>query len=262
MKGRSMSRSDDLSRLLAAERGAAPPAGAAEAGLNRLLSSLAAHAAPLPVAVGSLHLGWSVVGKCLGVGFVVGMGGAGAAVYVSSATDGSNVAAAPVAIVSSVAPSAALQPQVLLEPRVVPVVSAVTPGASKELPRTDAAPPGALTASATSSASASSSRGFDEELRLIASAKRELDAGRAQAALALLAEHRQRFSAGVFGLERDGLSALASCTGKPSPEVARAFASAHPSSPLLKQIQRRCGSASESSRVGTTPPTDSPEIPQ
>src|SRR5687768_6891416 len=96
-----MTRSDDISRLLAAEHGAAPPTGVAEAGLNRLLSSLAAHAAPLPVAVGSLHLGWSVVGKWLGVGFLVGLGGAGAAVSVSSANDGSSVAAAPVAVVSS-----------------------------------------------------------------------------------------------------------------------------------------------------------------
>jgi hypothetical protein len=247
-----MTRGDDISRLLAAERGAAPPAEAAEAGLNRLLSSLAAHAAPLPIAVGSLHLGWSVVGKWLGVGFVVGLGGAGAAAYVSSSNDGSNVAAAPVAVVSAAAHVAALPTPVPIEPQVAPVVSVATLVTSRESPRAEAAPLGSPLASA-----GNSGPGFDEELRLIAAAKRELDAGRVHAARALLNEHRQRFAAGVFGLERDGLSALASCSDKPDPELARAFASAHPSSPLLGQIQRRCGS--ESAALGSTPAADFPE---
>jgi len=248
-----MTRSNDISRLLAAERGTAPPAGAAEAGLNRLLGSLAAHAAPLPVAIGSLHLGWSVVGKWLGVGFVVGLGGAGAAAYVSSSHDDSSAAAAPVAVVSAAPPVAPLAAIVPVEPRVSPVVNVPARVASKESSRIE-------TAQLDSAPAVNASPGFDEELRLIGAAKRELDAGRVPAARALLDEHRQRFPAGVFAVERDGLGALASCSSKPDPALARAFASAHPSSPLLGQIQRRCGS--ESSALGTGASANFPQGPK
>ena len=56
----------------------APPR-AMDHGLQRLLTDVAARVAPLPVATGSLKLGLSVVSKWLMVGFIAGLGGAGAA---------------------------------------------------------------------------------------------------------------------------------------------------------------------------------------
>ena len=61
-----MTGSKEMSRLLAAARIAAPPPGTAEAGLERLLGSLAAHTAPLPISAGALKLGGSLFGKWLG----------------------------------------------------------------------------------------------------------------------------------------------------------------------------------------------------
>jgi hypothetical protein len=70
---------DELSRMFAAERAARPPAQALENGLPRFLSDVAGQVAPLPIATGALKVGWSVASKWIAIGFVVGLGGAGAA---------------------------------------------------------------------------------------------------------------------------------------------------------------------------------------
>jgi hypothetical protein len=82
---------------------------------------------------------------------------------------------------------------------------------------------------------------LDEELRLIAGAKRELDGSRPHLALAWLSEHRQRFPKGMLAIEREGLQVLAVCSGGPRPELGRVFARQYPRSPLLAQVLRRCG---------------------
>ena len=90
-----MTDSDYISRLLVAERAEAPPSGSTEVGLQRLLGTIATHAAPLPVAVGSLKLGLAVIAKWVGVGFVVGTLGAGAASYAAHPATSTTVLTAP-----------------------------------------------------------------------------------------------------------------------------------------------------------------------
>jgi hypothetical protein len=56
-----------------------------------------------------------------------------------------------------------------------------------------------------------------------------------------LDEHRQRFPAGVFALEREGLVVLAACSARRDASLAVDFAKRHPASPMLAQVRRRCG---------------------
>ncbi len=227
-----MTDSDYISRLLGAERAEAPPSGATEVGLQRLLGTMATHAAPLPVAVGSLKLGLAAIAKWVGVGFAVGTLGAGVASYASHPASNSSVAG-PAATVSASASLVSAPPLVgVIAP--VPAASASADIAASDPKRTVAASPAAATAEPSAAPT------FDEELRLITAAKRELDAGRGHLARVWLDEHRQRFPRGVFSLEREGLVVLANCSGSPNPSLARQFASQHPDSPMLNQLLRRC----------------------
>jgi hypothetical protein len=233
-----MSGAEHVSRLLAAERGVSPPAGTAEVELQRLLGSLALQAAPLPVAVGSLKLGWSLLAKWVGVGFAVGMAGAGAASVAVKASPETRLVDVPgvsLAAPSQVRAATPATPRALPAPGAsAPEVPALSssgrrPAAAAELPAAPSAPPG-----------------LDEELRLIAAAKRELDQGRGHLARVWLDEHRQRFPAGVFGLEREGLLVLAACSAGQNASLARDFAKWYPASPMLAQIERRCGAQASS----------------
>jgi hypothetical protein len=219
---------NDLTRLLAAERAVMPPAQAAEAGLERLLTALAAHAAPLPVAVGSLKLGGSLVAKWIGVGFAVGIVGAGTAAQVWAPP--SPVAAPSAALVAPATGSASL-PAFGEAPVAVPSAEPEAP-----MPQVASAPP-----SSRAEAAPSASPTFDEELRLITRAKQELDAGRPHLAQVWLDEHQQRFPGGVFALDREGLSILTRCSQRQNPALARDFAARHPGSPMVGQLQRKCG---------------------
>src|SRR6188768_2525603 len=226
-----MNAMNELSRLLAAERAITPPAQAAEQGLERLLGALAIHAAPLPVAAGALQLGGSMVVKWLGVGFAMGLAGAGAASQVWAPP--SNLEPAQVAVAVS-ATQTARPPTV----EAVPVVALSVPTESVSH---SAPAPTLFRPVASAVAVASASPTFDEELRLITRAKQELDTGRPHLAQVWLDEHAQRFPGGVFGLEREALSIVARCSQRKNPQLASDFAARHPESPLLGQLRRKCG---------------------
>ncbi len=228
-----MTDSDYISRLLGAERVAGPPNGSAEAGLRRLLTTMATHAAPLPVAVGSLKLGMAAIAKWVGVGFVIGTLGTGLASYVSHAAIRAPAVARPApALVSSGVARPAPANDLTAAGRL--------PSALPDPPPNDSKRRAAVSA-ALATAAPSVSPTFDEELRLITAAKHELDAGRGHLARVWLEEHSQRFPRGVFSLEREGLLVLVSCSASPKRELARQFASQHPDSPMLEQLLRRCG---------------------
>jgi len=235
-----MSSADHLSRLLEVERAAAPPSGTADAELKRLLSSLATHAPPLAVATGSLKLGWTMIAKWIGVGFAVGVAGAGAASFAAKTEPAPPSALVPIA--SNLAPSRAPVPlpRTTIEPR--PSVESMTPAAPPA--KRTAAPPSAVPAPPPSAVP-----GLDEELRLLTAAKRELDQGHAHLARVWLDEHRQRFAGGVFALEREGLWVLAACAGAANAAAAHDFARRYPESPMLAQVLRRCGAEAASTAV-------------
>jgi hypothetical protein len=232
-----MSGSSELLRLLAAERAVSPPPAAGAAGLDRLLGSVAAGVAPMPVAAGSLKLGLSLLSKWVGVGFMVGIAGAGVA---SLATPTPPLSAPPAQVARSAVPKPAVTAAVAPLGSAAALLEEPQPQPPASSPRTVTASPSTPTPTPEPESSTPS---LDEELRLIAGAKRELDGNRAHQALAWLDEHRQRFPKGMLSLEREGLQALAGCSGGPRPELGRAFARQYPRSPMLDQILRRCGLA-------------------
>ncbi len=225
-----MTDSHYISRLLMAERAEAPPGASTEAGLQRLLGTMASHAAPLPVAVGSLKLGLAAIAKWVGVGFAVGTLGAGVASYASQPANNSSALAPSVAMVP---PAPSISVPAVVDAPPVTTASAAADALPNDAKRTGSASAAAAAPSVTST--------FDEELRLITAAKHELDAGRGHLARVWLDEHRQRFPRGVFSLEREGLLVLASCSAAPNASLARQFADHHPDSPMLNQLLRRCG---------------------
>jgi hypothetical protein len=81
------------------------------------------------------------------------------------------------------------------------------------------------------------------ELALIREAKVALGAHRPEAAREHLREHARRFPRGVFADEREVLDAEALCALGRRDEArrkARAFAKAHPDSPLGKRARTLC----------------------
>jgi hypothetical protein len=229
---------DKLAQALATERAVAPPTGTTEAGLARLLGSISAGVAPMPVAVGALSGTSFALAKWVAIGFVVGVTGAGVAM---------NASAPPVPVAAPLVAYSAkpLQRSSMVPPELpaeLPAdMGAAAPPASSG-PRSVAPTPSVLEEPPRAAAPT-----FDEELRLITAAKRELDAGRPHLARAWLDEHRQRYASGTFSLEREGLRVLASCQETPNAELARRFVARYPASPMTAQILRRCG-------VETPPP--------
>lgn len=223
---------DELSRLFEAERAVRPSAQGMERGLSRLLADVARRAAPLPVATGSLKLGLSLVSKWLLVGFVVGLGGAGAASRISAA----NAAAAPVITLRGVATSTSVIPHgkpagsTSSSPTVAPVNDSVRVAVR---PAVTVSTPAALVSAPT----------FDEELRLISAAKHEQEGGRTRAAEAWLLEHARRFPDGVFASDRDALLVLVACSTHKQPELAQSFAASHSKSPMVARLLRACGAS-------------------
>ncbi|HEU5076183.1 MAG TPA: hypothetical protein VFU02_18450 [Polyangiaceae bacterium] len=88
----------------------------------------------------------------------------------------------------------------------------------------------------------SAAQGFDAELVLIGRAKAEFDSGRDHLARVWLNEHAQRFPAGVFAAEREGLLVLSICRSNPSAGQAGAltFQQRYPQSPLAARVRRTC----------------------
>lgn len=230
---------DDLSRLFEAERAVRAPAGGMERGLPRLLTDVGKRVAPLPVATGSLKLGLSLVSKWLMVGFVAGVGGAGAASQIWTA----KAAAAPSAVsrlvtTIAVVPSVATRP--VSEPAPSPALTTEpeNPAVGVHTPRTP---------SASAAAPSTDTTTFDAELRLIAAAKSELEQGRPQLATAWLNEHAQRFPQGVFGVDREALRVLASCQQRRDMKEAQSFVARHPTSPMVERLLRACSPAASGS---------------
>ncbi|HVY26903.1 MAG TPA: hypothetical protein VHB79_10135 [Polyangiaceae bacterium] len=224
---------DDLTRLFEAERAASPPPGGLERGLGRLLGDVARGAAPLPVAATSLKLGLSLASKWLALGFVVGLGGAGAASQIWAP----EAAAAPSARPSlvAVAEPARAEPSRAAPSTLAPAVAAPEAAPVRAVGNVAPSP----SSHAESEPTTDEAR-LDEELRLVAAAKRELELGKASLATAWLAEHAARFPNGVFAIDRDALRILVRCSQKKDPELAQRFAAAHPSSPVVERLQRAC----------------------
>lgn len=223
---------DELSRLFDAERVVRPPIDGMERGLSRLLADVAEHAAPLPIAMGSLKLGLSTVSKWVISGFVLGLLGAGAASQIWS----TSAAGAPSSYLMTNATTSDAA-QVTASPAALPVELAEK---AAEIPVRGAA---RLAASALPSASAPAvdATTFDEELRLISAAKSELERGQASSAAAWLGEHAQRFPNGVFALDREALEILVSCSKRKQPGLAQAFVANHSNSPMVARLLRVCG---------------------
>jgi len=216
--------SDDLSHLFDAERAVQSPP--VEQGLSRFLTDVAQQVAPLPIATGSLKLGLSAVSKWVLGGFVVGLTSAGAASQIWAPE-----AAARQPITSVAQAARAPEPPVAAATPAPPVPAPPEPAVVAR----NARPTPGVTAAASESATT-----FDAELRLITAAKSELDKGRPQFAAAWLAEHAQRFPAGVFALDREALRILVRCGQVKDPSLARAFAEQHPGSPMGERLLRAC----------------------
>jgi hypothetical protein len=226
-----MTPDEELSHLLRAERAARPSEHALARGWQRLADTLrAAPLAAAPAATSAVKVGWSLVPKWMLLGVVVG--GVGAAA-------GTKLLAPP-----SKPPQNWVQP-VSVSAAPPPPSNALAPSTGSTLVPTAVAPAvsSAGIAVVPNAAPTGSAPGtFDEELRLITLAKRELDGGRSHLARAWLAEHTQRFPSGVFAVDRDALNLLAACgEGERNEAALRRFRELHPQSPLLSRLERACG---------------------
>jgi hypothetical protein len=227
-----MTLEDEVARLLKAERGVQPPPNAAERGLERLLADLAGPAAALPIAGGALNLGWSLLSKSLLLGFVVGTAGAFTAAQVWSPPAATVSPTSPPAATSANPALAGVQQPLAPPPTLPPMAAAASAAPTHGRATASQAAPVAPSAPATT---------FDEELRLITLAKRELDGGRRPRARAYLLEHARLFPAGVFSVDREALQILTECAGGSQQDSAvRAFAARHPGSPLIDRLERSC----------------------
>lgn len=216
----------DLSSLFAAERAVRAPSGAVDQGLSRLLTAVAAQAAPLPVASGTLKLTWTAVSKWILAGFVVGVVGSGALAQVWAPPPQRPAASLTTPNVASV--SATRPPIASVAPASEPPPNAPAAPTVRSAPRPSAPP-----------ASSEPSR-FDAELRLLTLAKTELDAGRPHLAKVWLAEHAERFPNGVFSSDREALRVLAACAERRDPGLARSFKLQHPGSPMVERLLHAC----------------------
>ena len=235
-----MNPSDELSSLFAAERAEQPPAAHASQGWEQLQGALQADLPALAIAHGPLKLGLSLATKSfLGSGlvaFAVTSAGLGVYAAVEQPAPRQNVAA-----VTSSVPKA---PPAEAMPLASPVAEA-PPEPSK--PTAVAAP-----VAQPSSSSASDST-LADEMRLMKSAKRELDGGRAHLATVWLDQHAQLYPQGVFRSEREGLRVLLRCQQGPDQDAARRFLRQNPHSPLVDRITRACQLVSPTTSDGIVP---------
>jgi hypothetical protein len=78
------------------------------------------------------------------------------------------------------------------------------------------------------------------ELALLRRARAALATNALAEATRALDEHAATFEDGALRAEREGTRALVRCAERPDPEVARAFASTHPGSPLVARVRAAC----------------------
>jgi len=233
-----MSDEAELSRLFTAERAVRMPPELTEQGLARLLPAVAAEAASVPAAAGTLKLAWMAAGKWILAGFVVGLTFSGVAASMGT-SEGAPSSAAPSRVDSSRVLTAVVPSPAVDEP--TPVANGSATSAPAPVPQRRGAAPTVVDSGPTVPPAR-----FDAELRLITLAKSELDAGRPHLAQAWLAEHAARFPHGVFAIDRQALAVLIGCSERRDATAARDFAARHPASPMLERLRRACGVESES----------------
>jgi hypothetical protein len=227
--------STPLADLFAAERAVAPELGAMERDWSRLSEALSNGAVPVAIGKVTLAAASPTLGK-LGSGLAVGL------LIGASAAAGAQALTAP----SAALPSPARVARTRADAAIAPRESAAPPAPMPAVPSAEAVvggdrkpvvPPPSL-----GSSSARRGPDFDAELRLIELAKQQVDAGRPHLARIWLAEHQQRYPAGVFTVERRALLTLAACAEQ-SPDAPRAaadFARAYPTSPFIDRIRSAC----------------------
>jgi hypothetical protein len=228
--------STTLADLFAAERAAAPEPGAMERDWSRLSEALSSGAAPLAIGGVTLSAASPLLGK-LGSGLAIGLLiGAGAAAGAHALTTHSAALESPAPVATAKAAAERGAPGEL-------VALADPAAAARSAEPTTGYEPKQL-APAPSLVASSARRGpdFDAELRLIELAKQQIDAGRPHLARIWLAEHQQRFPAGVFTVERRALLTLAGCAEQSAdaPRAAADFARAYPTSPFIDRIRSAC----------------------
>ena len=225
----------ELSDLLEAERGQRLTPQAIDAGWLRLEQALALPVTTAGLAAAPAKVGFSMLAKSFLATSAALVAANGVGLF--DTPRASEPPAVTVAAAGRV-PEPRLEPQsaAAAVPEVAPATTERDFSAKRESPVAPAAPQGAADAS------------FDDELRLIGNAKRELDRGQRHLASIWLSEHASRYPAGAFASEREGLKILISCASPnaASRDSARRFAERYPASPLLDRIFRSCGAQDES----------------
>jgi hypothetical protein len=229
---------ETLRNWIDAEKVSAVPPHSSAQGWQRLASAVTSGVPAMSVPFSSIQLVTPAM-FAEGAAVAVVVGAIGAAAILATAPESHHASSKSAAVSSSRATpprTAELDQQaqitdgtVVSEPsrdaKLVP--SRVLPNASIDAPVAPAAAHSVL----------------DEELQLLARAKRDIDRGQPHLAQVWLDEHRARFPTGVLSAERDGLGVLMACGGGNS-TVARAraeeFATKYPGSPLLDRIRRAC----------------------
>jgi hypothetical protein len=152
---------------------------------------------------------------------------------------------------SSAAPERTAAAQAPAAPSETPEIGVQAPDPSAAAPAAPSAvKPSAVkrTAAAGKKAQAPAPRAANEpsplalELALLADAQAALRDGQPERALALAAQHRERFPAGVLREERLGIEVLSECDlGRKDPAHGAAFLRAAPDSPLATRVRKACG---------------------
>ncbi len=224
-----MNTDHELQALFRAERAVRPAELAIEHGWHRLALDLAANVAPAPVAMGAVKLNSWLISKWLAAGFAVGAVGLGASAQLLSPapTPGRGNA-----------PAIAVRAQRVAEPR----ASATTEAEGEAAPSA----PSAATSGRELHATAPPSeclwarhvrrRAASDHTRQGRARRASHESGEC-VALRARGELPQR----RFAVEREALQILVACERGPKDEaLARAFATRHPSSPLVERLLGAC----------------------
>jgi hypothetical protein len=230
-----------LRDLIEAERGTSIPPRAGVEGWQRLASAVGSGAPALPIPHFAISLTTaSMITEGAAIALVVGAIGATAIVATApershvpaTTTASASVAVVPNRVIATV-PLASEAPAAVGSVPVAPARAAAL-SSSQVLPAAAVSEP---------SAPAKPTSTLDEELQLIAQAKRQIDHNQPHLAQVWLDEHRLRFPSGVLSAERDGLEVLMACREPDSTAArarAQAYASRYPGSPTLDRIRRAC----------------------
>jgi hypothetical protein len=95
---------------------------------------------------------------------------------------------------------------------------------------------------------ASSRNTFEQELRLINSARESLDHGQNSHAATLLHQHARLFPQGIFAGEREALRTIGACRTADAAQRAvllAGFSRTYPRSPYVDRVKHACQTASE-----------------